>query len=152
MLQLSLMEQLSVNWLLIFLGLAAVLVELFVGVETGFDLVLIGIALVLGGLVGNWWGNWQAGVTVAILLSFAYIFFGRKFVKSRLAIATKSTNIDKLIGRKALVIKDITPDEAGKVKINSEVWRAEGEKKFNQGQRVKVVSIEGVTLKVEKVV
>jgi len=144
------MEQFSANWALVFLGLGAILLELFVGVETGFDLVLIGISLMLGGGVGNLTGNWEIGVGFSILSAFAYIFFGRKIIKSRLSIITQKTNVDGLVGKTTLVIKDISKHKAGQIKIGSEIWRAEADNDIKKGEKVKVESIEGVTLKVVK--
>lgn len=135
----------SINWLLIFLGLIAILLELFIGVQTGFDLVLIGTALIIGGGVGNWLNNPLAGIIVTAVLSFAYIFFGRQFVKARLKTKTKHTNVELLIGKTGRVEKTITPSKAGQIKISSEVWRATADKKIEVGTKVKIEDITGVT-------
>lgn len=144
------MEKLSFNWLLIFLGLGAIFLELFIGVNTGFDLVLLGITFLVGGAVGNFFNHWQAGLTVAILLSAAYVVFGRAFIKSRLSITTAKTNIDQLIGKTALVVKEINPHQAGQVEVEGEIWRAKAEEKIEKNQKVKIISVEGVTLNVLK--
>src|SRR3989344_3866368 len=133
----------SINWLLIFLGLIAILLELIVGVATGFDLVLIGTALIIGGGVGNWLGNPTAGIVVTAILSFGYIFFGRTFVKERLKTKTKHTNVELLIGKTGRVEKTITPSKAGQVKIGPEVWRATAEHKIEEGTKIKIEDITG---------
>lgn len=144
------MEKLSFNWLLIFLGLGAVLLELFLGVDTGFDLVLLGIAFIVGGAAGNFFGNWQWGMMVAILLVIGYIVAGRKFIKNKLAIDTTATNIEQLIGKTAIVIREINPPQAGQVKIEGEIWRAQSHEKIEKDQKVKIISVDGVTVNVVK--
>ncbi|MCR4263450.1 MAG: NfeD family protein [Candidatus Roizmanbacteria bacterium] len=135
----------SLNWLIIFLGLAAILLELFIGIETGFDLVLIGIALMIGGGVGNMTDDWVIGVIVTAVLLFAYIFFGRQFVKSRLKAKSNKTNVELIIGKTGRVEKTITSAKAGQVKIGTEVWRATADKKIDEGTKVTVQSVDGVT-------
>ena len=138
----------NTNWLIIYLGLAAILLELFIGIETGFDLVLIGTALIIGGGVGNLTGNWVIGVIVTAVLSFAYIFFGRQFVKARLKTKAKNTNVELLMGKTGRVEKTVMPSRAGQVRINGEVWRATAGTKIETGSKVKVEDITGVTLHV----
>ena len=144
------MAKVDVNWVLIYLGLAAILIELLIGVHTGFDLVLLGISMIVGGLAGNFFHSFQLGLLTSSILAFLYIFLGRKIVKQHLNITTTKTNIDGLIGKNALVIKPITPSSCGQIKIFGEIWRAEAEEKIKVGETVEIVGVEGVTLKVIK--
>ena len=137
-------------WSLIYLGLGLILLELIVGVQTGFDLVLIGAALIVGGLSGWITGSMQTAFIIAAVLSFAYLIFGRKFVKSRINHGvTHRVNTDALVGQTAIVVKEIKPHSPGQVKIKGEVWRAEGESAIAVDSTVEVVGFEGVTLKVK---
>src|SRR3989338_2353842 len=142
----------DLSWLLIFLGLMAVLLELLLGVSTGFDLVLIGISLILGGSAGRFLGNWPGGLLIFALLSLLYILVCRKLIKNRLTVVTHHTNVDRLLERNGLVTKNIRPGNPGLVKIDSEVWRAESEEEILENAQIKVISVEGVTLKVVKLV
>jgi membrane protein implicated in regulation of membrane protease activity len=142
------MESLTPNMLFVLIGLGLVAVELIVGVQTGFDLVLLGTSLIFGGLVGNWMDSWQAGLGISLLLTIGYMIVGRKFVKSKLAITSKETNIDQLIGKEGLVVKDIVKHSSGQVKVGTETWRAVSDQEIKKGTKVKIQSIEGVTLKV----
>src|SRR3989337_3126656 len=111
------MGDLGPNAILIFLGLGAILLELILGVETGFDLVLIGSALFIGGMIGNWVGSWQIGLGVAALLSLVYMVVGRKYLKEKFFIATHKSSVDHIIGKKGVVTKAITPEGNGQVQI-----------------------------------
>jgi len=145
------MTQINISQFLVYLGLGAILIELFVGVNTGFDLVLLGISMIIGGLAGSFFHNFQLGLIIASLLVFLYIFLGRKIIKKYLNISTSKTNIDNLIGKNALVIKSITPTSCGQVKIFGEIWRAEAKEEIKANEKVEIVEVEGVTLKVIKV-
>lgn len=137
-------------WSLVYLGMGLILLELIVGVQTGFDLVLIGITLIIGGLCGWVSGSMLVAFGVAAILSFAYIIFGRKFIKSKINQGvTHRVNTDALVGQTAIVVKEIKLHSPGQVKIKGEVWRAESEADCAVGSTVEVIGFEGVTLKVK---
>jgi len=59
-----------------------------------------------------------------------------------------ATGKEGIIGEKAVVLKDLDPE--GLVKVSGEIWKAvsaEGSK-IRKGQAVKIISLEGLTLKV----
>ena len=64
----------------------------------------------------------------------------------------KRTNVNRLVGQKALVEHAITEFEPGQVKVGYEDWRAESEdgSPIDAGETVIVTGMEGVTLKVRK--
>src|SRR3990172_11161239 len=94
------------NWLMIYAGLAAVVAELIVGAGTGFDLLLIGLALIAGGASGSFTANWEFGIVVSIVLVTAYLIFGRKLIKKRLNFTSQSSNMDRLLVKTRQVIKN----------------------------------------------
>ena len=59
-------------------------------------------------------------------------------------VVTQKTNVDNLIGRSGEIVKE------GQVKVAGEVWRADGIARWKKGDKIKVVSVEGVSLKVKK--
>jgi membrane protein implicated in regulation of membrane protease activity len=126
------------------------LAELFVGIQTGFDLVLLGSILVLGGLSGWISSSLYVSLGVSTVLSLMYIVYGRTFVKNRIVILTHKTNIDKLIGKVGVVVRSITPDTAGMIRLDDEDWRATSEEVIYEKEKAEVQMIEGVTLKVKK--
>ena len=138
------------GYYLVAAGIIAMIVELLLGVATGFDLFIIGILLIIAGAVALF-SSFFIGVVTAVVLCLAYVLFGRKVVKQTLSIETKKTNIDRIIGRKALVTKLITPTHPGQVKIEGEIWRAESGTKIENGEEVEIISVTGVTLKVQKI-
>lgn len=142
---------LSIIEILILSGVIFIASELFIGVQTGFDLVLVGISLIAGGILGSLVNNQILAIITSSILSCLYIFFGRNFVKKQILVLTKKTNIDKLVGQKGIVVRTITPDTAGMVRTSDEDWRALSEDVIYEKEKVVVKSIEGVTLHVTKI-
>lgn len=60
------------------------------------------------------------------------------------------TNVDRVIGKRAEVIKKITPDEYGEVKVLGAIWTATSDIVLNVSDKVIVKKIDGVKLVVEK--
>jgi membrane protein implicated in regulation of membrane protease activity len=142
----------SVNWLLVILGIICVIAELALGVLTGFDLALIGASLIAGGIVGLVFGSTNVGLLSTAILAFLYFALFRRWLKAKLQVKTQPSNVDAVIGRTGVVTKRIAPRDCGLVKIGSEEWRAELARQdgtaLEPGAEIKVLSVEGVTLKV----
>lgn len=60
------------------------------------------------------------------------------------------TNLDRVIGEKAIVTEDIKPLESGEVKVDGKRWTAISKEELVKGDVVKVLKIDGVKLQVEK--
>ncbi len=145
------MDQLvTIPQLFVIAGLLLVLAELLVGIQSGFDLVLIGSILVMSGFVGMFTGSTPLMLILATALSILYIAVGRNKIRQKITIVTKKTNIDKLIGSSGVVVRSVTPDTAGLVRVNDEDWRASAEEILYERDAVTVEGIEGVTLIVRK--
>ena len=141
-------------WLwLIFVGagLVLVLLELILGVETGFDLVVIGSVFILGGLVTWPFHSWLLTVIVTTVLCVAYVALGRRYVHRWTAVSKAKTNIDAIIGRQGIVLKNIARNVDGRVRVGNEQWRARAEENINEGEEIVVTSVSGVTLIVKKI-
>lgn len=142
---------LTIPQIIIIAGLLLVLSELFIGIQTGFDFVLIGTILILSGSIGMLSSNLLLTLIIGIILCFVYFFFGRKFIKKKIIYITHATNVDKLIGATGICIRSITPNTPGMIRLADEDWRSSANEVIYEKDKVKVVSIEGVTLKVIKI-
>lgn len=132
-------------------GLVLVLLELIVGVETGLDLVFIGSALILSGLITIAMQTWVWTALIAGIICIIYLFLGRRYVHKRMYFASEKTNIDTIIGKTGVVLQDITRNNFGLVKVGMEQWRAGSEDEIKEGEEITVTGINGVTLDVKKV-
>ncbi len=139
-------------WLVfVIVGLLLVLLELIVGVETGLDLVVIGSAFILGGLVTWPFHSWLLTLIITSVICIAYVALGRRYVHRWTAVKKVRTNIDAIIGRQGIVLKSIAKNVDGRVKVGNEQWRARAEENIKEGDEIVVISVSGVTLIVEKI-
>ena len=138
-------------WLIfIGIGLGMILLELILGVATGLDLVFVGTACILGGLISISMNSWVWTVIATVIICIIYVAIGRRYVHRRLAVSGEKTNIDTIIGRRGLVQKDISRANDGLVKIGYEEWRARAEEDIKEGEEIIVTGISGATLIVNK--
>jgi membrane protein implicated in regulation of membrane protease activity len=145
----------SANWILIIGGAVLILIEVLLGAATGFDFLLIGSALLLGGLFGLLLKSASLGVAAAGVLALAYVFFGRRHVRSRFGRPNMPSNTDSLIGKTVRVVEPIRAGHPGRVKHEGEEWRAESARPsatvLDTGTEARIVRIDGVTVFVEPV-
>lgn len=81
--------------------------------------------------------------TIALILTKPII----KKIKSREIVPT---NFDRVLGKRGEVIKKITEDKYGEVKVLGTVWTAMATETLEVGQKVKIKGIDGVKLVVIK--
>jgi membrane protein implicated in regulation of membrane protease activity len=132
------------------IGLVMILLELLMGAFTGFDLVFLGSAFIIGGLISWPFHSWILALVLTMIICLAYIALGRRYVHRWSAVKKEITNIDAIIGLKGIVLQGISLGNAGLVKVGNEEWRAKAETEIEQGAPIKVIGISGVTLSVEK--
>ena len=140
------------NWVLLVVGALFVLVEVALGGFAGFDLVLIGSAFALGGVLGLTFGSAPVGLISAAALCLAYIALGRRWVRQRFQRRSIPSNADAVVGERALVISRVEEHHPGQVKVRDEIWRAVPgpgiSGPFEPGAVVTVQGVDGVTLQV----
>ena len=139
-------------WLIfVAIGLVMILMELIVGIETGLDLVFIGTAFVLGGLITLSLDSWVWTAVATGAIGVIYVIAGRRYVHSRMAVAAEKTNIDTIVGKTGVVQKDISRTDYGLVKVGMEQWRAKAEEDIKEGEEITVTGVSGVTLVVKRI-
>lgn len=141
---------LSPQQIIVISGLIFILLELFIGIEAGFDLVLLGSIFLVSGMAGVVSGNLSVTLILTVVLTIVYISFGRKIIKQKISVLTQKTNTDSLIGSTGIVLKPISNHKAGRIKVNDEEWRAASDKAIPEGEDIVVTAIEGVTLIVKR--
>ena len=142
------------GWVLIISGALLILIEVALGGFAGFDLVLIGSAIMTGGAVGKWMHDTRLGLIVASVLCGVYILIGRRWVRSKLKVRHTASNVDAVLGRPALVTERIDTHHAGQVRVRDEVWRALPSAgtvvPIEPGTEVTIDGLDGVTLLVRR--
>lgn len=127
-------------------------------------LILLFIELATVNLVSIWFaiGSLAAFITtfftdniiiqvgVFIVVSIISLILTKPIIKKFKANEVVPTNSDRVIGKRAEVVKKITEDEYGEVRVLGNVWTAVAKETFEVGQKVKVKAIDGVKLVVCK--
>ncbi len=78
------------------------------------------------------------------------LIFTKPTLTRLLKTKQEKTNLDRIIGMKGIVIKDITPITNGEVKVDGKVWTATSSDNLKEGDIVEVLEINSVKLKVKK--
>ena len=91
---------------------------------------------------------WQIGIFV--IVSLALLPPTRMLAKKLDKPSAQKSNVDALVGQTGRVIKTIEPDNGGQVQIGGEIWIASASSALEEGARIKVLSVSGTRLIVEK--
>ena len=113
----------------------------------GFLIFWFGIGALFAMIVSFFTTNIIIQTTVFLITSTIFILATKPLVKKFVDVKKTNTNVFSIIGKKALVIKDIDPiHSSGQIKLNGEVWSAETENDeiIKKGSEVEVLKNNGV--------
>ena len=129
----------------------ACLVLLFIEIST-VNLVSIWFAIgsLFAMILAIFTDNFLLQLIMFIVISIIALLITKPLVKKFRKTDIVPTNLDRVIGKRDDVIKEITADKYGEVKVLGVVWTAAGDGNFKVGDKVIVKSIDGVKLIVEK--
>ncbi len=90
---------------------------------------------------------WAPWATFAIGTS-VLVYLGRGLA-NRMHGKSVPSNVDSLVGQNGVVIETIDiVENTGRVRVNSEEWRARADVRFEEKERVKIEGVEGASLRV----
>lgn len=129
-----------------------------------FCLILIFVEISTVNLVSIWFaigaffamivalfsGNFLLQLGIFIIVSIIALLITKPLVKKFKGKDIEPTNHDRVIGKQAEVIKEITADSYGQVKVLGSTWTATSDCKCSVGDKVLVKKIDGVKLVVYK--
>lgn len=118
-----------------------------VGLTTIWFVISGIVALLVSLTVDNFMLQFGIFVILGIFLLITTRPLLLKFVKPK----NEKTNFDRIIGMEGVVTEKITKNTVGEVKVDGKKWSAISTKKIDKDSIVKIISIDGTKLKVEKV-
>ena len=135
-------------WLII-AGLCLV-IEIY---TVGFFIFWFGIGALFALLVSFITNNLFIQITVFLISSSLLVILTKplmkKFTKNE---KTLPTNFFSLTGKQGIVTKKIDSDNStGQVKVKGELWSAISDEDIEKDAKVKILEVDGVKLKVEKI-
>lgn len=137
---------------LMVLGVAFLIAEIFV---TSFGILGIGgiIAFVLGGMFLFDSSQTAYALPLMTIIPTALVLGGIMIGIGYLLLRTRKvrvqTGAEEMIGKRGTVGKTIDA-RSGLIKLHGELWKFESDEDVKKGDRVEVVQINGLTLKVKK--
>jgi len=89
--------------------------------------------------------DWIIQTIVFVIVSVILLLFTRPVAKKYFTPRRVRTNLDRIVGERAIVLKTIKPFEVGEVKVDGKIWSAiaNENQEIAQGETVTIVSIEG---------
>lgn len=132
------------------------LIVIFFVIEA-FTMDLFSIWFTFGALASFvltlFYDNLLVEIVVFFVVSFALLFFTRPAAKKYFIPRKVRTNIDRIIGQKAIVTRTIAPLVTGEVKIEGKYWSAlpVDDSEFKENDTVSIVSIQGAKVYVKKI-
>ncbi len=135
-------------WLL--LAGICVIIESF---TLGFFVFWFAIGALFALIVSLFTTNIIIQSVVFVVTSTLLLLLTKPLIKSFVKIPkAKATNVYGLINKEGLVLENIDSlNSTGKVKVNGELWSAVSDTNIPKDSKIKVLSIDGVKLKVQKI-
>lgn len=90
--------------------------------------------------------DWRVALTVTLCTAAFFVFALGMALKTRLTRAT--TGAEGMLDKVGIATTPIA--EEGVVKIGAELWKARSDEKIKKGERIRVLQVNGLELKVEK--
>lgn len=118
-----------------------------VGLTTIWFVISGLVALLVSLAVDNFVLQFGIFVILGIILLITTRPLLLKFIKPK----EEKTNFDRIIGMEGIVTEEINKNNVGEVKVDGKKWSAVSNKKIPKDSVVKILAIDGVKLRVEKV-
>lgn len=138
-------------WLWIIIFAISLIVEFLTAVQLVSIWFAIGAVVAL--IANQLHASYIIQLIVFIIVSIICILMVRPLASNYLRGNIISTNADRAIGQKAVLLKEITNDAWGEVKVNNVLWHciSADNKPIAKGTTIKVLAIEGAKLIVERI-
>jgi len=135
----------NVHWLWFVVVVVFTLIELFTFGLTTIWFAIVGVVMIFLSFLPIPLA-WQ--VLIFLVLSTLLLIFTRPIAIKKLKVGKARTNADSIIGKTAIVVKEISKFDKGEVKINGVIWSAKSmdDSEIKEGCECVIEKIEGVTL------
>lgn len=118
-----------------------------VGLTTIWFVISAIIALIISLFFHNFLVQFAIFVIVGTILLITTRPILIKFIKPK----EERTNLDRIIGMEGIVTEKIEKNKTGEVKVDGKRWTAYSNQTIEKNSTVKILEINGVKIKVEKV-
>lgn len=133
-------------WLILF-----VILSLFELATVNLVSIWFAIGAIITTFVSLATDNIMIHLAVFTISSILLLLLTKPFVKKMKKREEVPTNLDMVVGKTGIVTEKIEKDGIGEVKVLGKKWSAYSDKEIEENSKVKVLSINGVKLKVEEI-
>lgn len=95
--------------------------------------------------------NFFIQFAVFVLLGLILLVKTRSWLEDKLLKNKVKTNLDRIVGMEGIVTEEIIKNKSGEVKVDGKKWTAYSDYNIELDSVVKILRIDGVKVKVEKV-
>ncbi|HIQ13024.1 MAG TPA: nodulation protein NfeD [Thermoprotei archaeon] len=141
--------------ILLIIGISAIVAETWIGegelAVGGAILTVIGILMLYRAEQFIWTFNYRLfviGGIIIIVLVVGFLGFYLHKIREVVMKGKSPLDIDALIGKEGVVKQEVGPGKVGIVLVESDLWSAISDQDIGVGEKVVVVGVEGVILKV----
>ena len=122
-------------------------------ITTGFLTFWFGIGAIIAMILSLFVSNIIIQTTIFLISSTILVFLTKPLAQKFFKTDLKKTNAFSIIGKDAIVVKDIKKSSVGQIKIYGEVWTAESEngEEIQKNTNVKIIAIDGVKAIVKRI-
>lgn len=104
------------------------------------------LALISSFITDNYFIQFSIFVVIGVVL----VITTKPILVKKLKKEKESTNLDRVVGMEGFVTEKIPELETGEVKVDGKKWTAYADEVIEKGEKVKILKINGVKLKVER--
>lgn len=116
-----------------------------------FYMLWLGIGAVVGGLIALFAPDALfLQVVVGSIVSLTLTFFTKRISKNFREAKGFTDTVDKLVGKKGIVMQTITSEVNGIVKVDGDTWTAISDTPIDAGEKVVVIKRHSTILQVKK--
>ncbi len=144
----------SANWLgvlLIALGILFFVLEVLTPTFGGLAFAGV-VSMIFGSVIllspESPYGDISLKIILPVVFFSAFFFFTVAYLAVKAQRKKPLTGIEAMIGKEGEALTDINPE--GQVMIMGEIWEAYSNQPIKKGEKVKVVAVKGLKLKVKK--
>lgn len=126
---------------------------IFLGFIEAITVNLVSIWFIISGLLALITSfitdNFIIQFGIFVVVGVVLLLTTRKTLENKL-IKKEKTNFDRIIGMKGVVTESIEELKIGEVKVDGKRWSAISNQKLKEGEKVKILKVNGVKLEVER--
>jgi membrane-bound serine protease (ClpP class) len=148
------LNMISVNWLgVLLIGLGVVFFILEMLTPTFGALAFSGlVSMIFGSIIlfspDSPYGDISIKIILPVVFFSAFFFFIVAYLGVKAQRKKHETGAEAMIGQTGEALTDINPE--GKVMVSGEIWNAYSKHTIKKGEKVEIVAVEGLKLKVRK--